>query len=182
MLVMSIAFFVIYAKTISRVGFEYQNTILVPSQENGCTVYSGTIRGKQACFMVSEDKTVVYQYGDKTFGPYSVTSDDVEGLTNGYAKDPAEPFASTILELVNGPELTHKGTWFIWFLVVFACVLNALSMMFEDELFYWELKFKIRNADRAEPSDWESVGRYIGSAVLTMMAFVLFMQGLQICL
>lgn len=71
MIVMAIAFFMIYSTTTSQVGFEYKDTILVPSQEYGSTVYSGKINGIQSCFTVSEDKSVVFQHGNKTFGPYT---------------------------------------------------------------------------------------------------------------
>lgn len=67
MIAMALVFALIYPMTISQVGFEYKNTILVPSQEDGSTVYSGKIQGKQAHFTVSKDKTVVFQYGDKTY-------------------------------------------------------------------------------------------------------------------
>ena len=40
MIAMALVFAVIYPMIISQVGFEYKNTILVPSQENGSTVYS----------------------------------------------------------------------------------------------------------------------------------------------
>lgn len=60
MIAMALVFAVVYLKTISQVGFEYKNKILVPSQENGSTVYSGKIRGQQAHFTVSEDKTVIF--------------------------------------------------------------------------------------------------------------------------
>ncbi len=237
MIIMAIAFWVVYSLTISQVGFEYKDTILVPSQENGSTVYSGKIKGQQARFMVSEDKTVVFQHGDKTFGPYTakedsaaipkdaemaedmtgvellqgdsilfrggvlkfadgyllynedgtlnnfgityVTSDGIERDENGNAIDPVEPSASTILNLMNDPKLTHKGEWFAWFGAVLICVLNALLILFADELFRWNLKFQIRNADHAEPSDWEIAGRYISWTVLTIMALVLFIMGLQ---
>ena len=65
MTAMMLVFAVLYPVTISRVGFQYKGTILVPSQENGNTVYSGKIQGKQAHFTVSEDKSVVFQYGKK---------------------------------------------------------------------------------------------------------------------
>lgn len=68
MLAMTLVFAVIYARTISRVGFEYGDSILVPSQENGSIVYSGKVQWEQAHFTVSEDKTVVFQYGEKTYG------------------------------------------------------------------------------------------------------------------
>ena len=237
MITMTLVFAVIYPMTISQVGFEYKDTILVPSQENGSTVYSGKIQGQQAHFMVPEDKTIVFQYGDKTYGPYTVkedptaipkdeemqeymtgvelrqgedilfrggvletgdsywlynedgtldnfgfsyvTSDGIERDENGNVIDPIEPSASTILELMNDPELKHKGEWFAWFGAVFICVLNALSILFADELFRWNLAFQIRNVDNAEPSDWEIAERYIGWTVLTITALVLFIMGLQ---
>ena len=70
-----LGFGALYAVTISRVGYEYRDTILVPTQENGATVYSGEIGGVPASFTVTESKTVTYRYGDKTYGPYTVTED-----------------------------------------------------------------------------------------------------------
>jgi len=240
MMVMAITFLAVYSMTISRVGLGYKGTILVPSQENGNTVYSGKIQGQQARFTVSEDKTVVFQHGDKTYGPYTakedptavpkdeelaeymtgvellqgdsilfrggvldsddrywllynedgtlndenlgityVAGDGIERDEKGNAVDSMSPSVSTILDLMNGPQLTHKGVWFAWFSAVFLCVLNALLILFADELFRWNLKFQIRDADRAEPSDWEIAERYIIWTVLTIMALILFIRGLQ---
>ena len=237
MIVMALVFAVVYPLILSRVGLEYKDTILVPRQENGSTVYSGKIQGQQAHFTVSEDKTVVFQHGDKTYGPYVAkedpaaipkgeelpgdmtgvelrqgedilfrggvlntgnsyylfnedgtlgdiefsytTGDGIERDQNGNVIDPLEPSASTILELMGDPKLTHKGEWFVWFGAVFLCVLNALSILFADELFRWNLAFQIRNVDHAEPSDWELAGRYITWTVLAMMALVLFIMGLK---
>ena len=72
MIAMALVFAGIYSMTISRVGFAYRGAILVPSQENGSTVYSGRVQGRQARFTVSEDKTVVFQHGDKTYGEYTI--------------------------------------------------------------------------------------------------------------
>lgn len=237
MIIISLVFSVVYSRTISKVGFEYKDTILVPSQESGSTVYSGKIQGQQAHFIMSEDKTVVFHYGDKTYGPYTVkedptaipkdeefreemtgvelyngeellfrggilkfgdntmlynedgtvesfgfsyvTSYGVELDENGNEIDPIEPSASDILELMNDPELTHKGEWLTWFEGVFICVLTALSILFADELFRWNLAFQIRDVEKAEPSDWEIAGRYIGWTVLPIMALILFIVGLR---
>ena len=237
MIVMALVFAVIYPMTISRVGFAYKDKILIPTEENGGTVYSGKLMGEQASFTVSKDKTVVFQHGDKIYGPYTakedataipkdeemaeymtgvelrqgdeilfrggvletadswwlynedgsldnfgfsyVTSDGIERDENGNIIDPVEPSATTILKLMNGPELTHKGEGLAWFGAVFICILNALSIFFADELFRWNLAFQIRNVDRAEPSDWEIAGRYIGWSVMTIMALVIFIMGLQ---
>lgn len=237
MAVMALIFSVVYFVTVSRVGFKYKNTIFVPGQENGSTIYSGKLKGEQAHFTVSEDKTVVFQYGDKIFGPYTakedptaipkdeemaeymtgvelrqgdsilfrggvldhgggywlynedgtldhfgisyVTGDGIERDENGNVIDPVEPSASTILNLMDDPELTHKGEGIAWFGAVFLCVLNALLILFADELFRWNLKFQIRNAEHAEPSEWEMERRYISWTVLAAAVPVLFIMGLQ---
>ena len=237
MIIISLIFSVVYSRTISKVGFEYKDTILVPSQDNGSTMYSGKIQGQQALFIMSEDKTVVFHYGDKTYGPYTVkedptaipkdeefreemtgvelyngekllfrggilkfgdttmlynedgtvesfgisyvTSYGVELDENGNEIDPIEPSASDILELMNDPELTHKGEWLTWLEGAFICILNALSILFADELFRWNLAFQIRDVEKAEPSDWEIAGRYIGWTVMAIMALVLFIVGLR---
>lgn len=237
MIIISLIFSVVYSRTISKVGFEYKDTILVPSQDNGSTMYSGKIQGQQALFIMSEDKTVVFHYGDKTYGPYTVkedptaipkdeefreemtgvelyngekllfrggilkfgdntmlynedgtvesfgfsfvTSHGVELDENGNEIDPIEPSASDILELMNDPELTHKGEWLTWLEGAFICILNALSILFADELFRWNLAFQIRDVEKAEPSDWEIAGRYIGWTVMAIMALVLFIVGLR---
>ena len=47
----------------------------MPSEEDGCTVYSGKIYGTAASFTVSADKTVIFQYGNTVYGPYTVKED-----------------------------------------------------------------------------------------------------------
>lgn len=238
MTAMALIFAVIYSRTISRVGYRYNDAILVPTQENGNTVYSGKIQGQQTCFTISNDKTVIFQYGDKIYGPYTVkedaaaipkdnelsesmtgievregndilfrggvmdfgdfywlysedgtsdsivafsyvTSDGVERDENGNPIDRMKPSASTIYELTNNPELVHKGDGLAWFGAVLICILNAVSILFADELFHFNLSFQIRNSEQAEPSDWEIIGRYIGWTVITIIALVLFATGLQ---
>lgn len=238
MAAMTILFAVIYIRTTSRVGFEYQDAILVPSQENGGTVYSGKIQGQAAEFTVSAVKTVTFRYGDKTYGPYTAKEDPtaipkdnefasemtgvelldgntvlfrggvlkqennywlydengvfdnllglsftdsngVERDENGNIIDSVEPSATTILRLMNDPQLIHKGTWSAWFGGVFLCVLNTFSILFADELFHLHMAFRIRNADRAEPSELEIAGRYFGWTAMAIVSLVVFVIGLQ---
>lgn len=73
--VMVLVFSVLYPVTMSRVGYSYRDAILVPGEENGTTVYSGKIQGKAARFSVTPDRTVTFQYGDLTYGPYLVKDD-----------------------------------------------------------------------------------------------------------
>lgn len=225
--VMILAFTVIYPIVTARSGFLYEGTILVPSEEDGCTVYSEKIYGTAATFTVSADKTVIFQYGNTVYGPYTVKEDptaipkdsDLQtqmtgielrcggeivfrgGVVNSgdwrmlYNEDGSfdllrsitatmsdgtmEPSVSTILDLTDGPALTHKGTWLGWFGGVLICVIAALTMLFADELFRWNASFLVRNAEEAEPSDWEIAGRYITWTVLPVMAAVIFILGLK---
>ena len=237
LLAMALVFAVVYHMTIARVGVLYQNAIFVPAEENGVTVYSGKLRGKQAEFTVSADKTVSFRCDGQTYGPYTVKEDPTarpedefgrEGMTgveirdgeellfrggfwqsdgsfwlrnadgsmdldmqtyvveNGVKKDsdgniidPAKPSASDILRLVYGPELTHKGSWLAWFGAVFISLLNAGSILYADELFHWNLSFQIRNAETAEPSDWELMERYLSWTVVTIMLLVIYIVGLR---
>lgn len=227
MAVMILAFTVIYPIVTALSGFLYEDTILVPAEEDGGTVYSGKIYGTAATFTVSADKTVIFQYGNTVYGPYTVKEDptaipkdsDLQtqmtgielrcggeivfrgGVVNSgdwrmlYNEDGSfdllrsitatmsdgtmEPSVSTILDLTDGPALTHKGTWLGWFGGVLICVITALTMLFADELFRWNASFLVRNAEEAEPSDWEIAGRYITWTVLPVMAAVIFILGLK---
>lgn len=239
MILMTLIFAVLYAVTITRVGYRYKGAILVLKQQDGNAVYSGKIDGTRTQFIVSKDQSVVLQHGDATYGPYTMKEDpaaipstmasysqttvaipssmasnsQITGveIRNGnsllfrggvlaldgdywfYKQDGSlanfdiigsqedvsmEPSLSTIYELLRGPELTHRGKALAWFGAVFFCVLNALSILFADELFKWGLSFRIQNPEAAEPSNWEIAERYIGWTGVTVAALGLFVVGL----
>lgn len=237
MLAMVLIFAFIYPKTISKNGYLFNDTILISTIEDGNTMYSGKIQGQQACFTVS-DHSVVFQYGDKTYGPYTVNvdptaipkdnemtgnmvgieiydgdsvyfrggvmnlgdsywlstedgtydsmmeisfvgSDGIERDENGNPIDRMQPSPASIYELMNNPQMTHKGDAHGWFVAVLICILNALFIIFADFLFRWNLAFRIRNVDDVEPSDWEIAGRYICWTVMIIVALALFITGLQ---
>ncbi len=234
---MLLVFSALYPVTLRRVGFDYQDTILVPRAENGGTVYAGKIDGQPASFTVSAEKAVSFQWGDKTYGPYTAKEDPTavpegdnlpgsmvgvelrdgetvvfrggaaksgqtfllfdedgtwEGLRlsystgdgtlwdeNGNPIDPMDPSPQTVLALMAGPELTHRGSVPGWLLGALICVLNAVSILFADELFRVGLALRARNIDGAEPSDFELAGRYVSWAALAVLAFVVFVLGLR---
>lgn len=91
---------------------------------------------------------------------------------------PMEPTASDIIELAKGPELTHRGDWALWLEAVIFCIATALAILFADEIFRLGLRLQIKNADRAEPSDWEIAGRYVAWTLLPILAFIIFIVGL----
>ena len=78
-----------------------------------------------------------------------------------------------------GPELTHKGYWFAWVGGILLCVLNAVSILFADELFRFWLSFRIESPELVEPTDWEIMGRYFGWVVMTIGILVVFILGLS---
>ena len=234
-----VVFTAVYIVASNRMGFAYQNTILIPSDEDGATVYSGKIRGQQAVFTVT-DGTVTFRYGDRVYGPYTVREDataipeehaDIaSALTgvevrlgeeilfrggvyhspdigvvlfgedgdsnmvdvvvvmsdgtridgNGNVVDQMEPSVTTIVTLAEGPELTHRGEWMPWVYGVVFTLMCAVSILFADELFRWNLSFQIRNVDRAEPTDWEIAGRYISWTVLAGGAQIMYIMGLTL--
>ena len=98
---------------------------------------------------------------------------------DGNVVDPMEPSVKTILKLVDGPDLTHKGDWEVWFYAMLISVIIAISILFADELFRFNLAFQIRDADYAEPSDWEIASRYVGWTLTTILVFVAYLTGLQ---
>lgn len=104
MAAMCLAFAVIYPVTLSRVGFSYQNAIFVPKQENGGTVYSGRLSFKKASFTVSADQTVLFQYGDTCYGPYTAKEDPT-----AIPADAELAARMTGVELCNGNELLFRG-------------------------------------------------------------------------
>lgn len=98
-----IVFTVIYTITVARKGFEYNNAILVPAQENGNTVYSGKIRGEQAIFTVYADKTVEFRYGNKLYGPYTAKEDP-----SAIPKDDEGEYMTGV-ELRQGDKILFRG-------------------------------------------------------------------------
>ena len=233
-LIMALLFTVLYIITTSRIGFNYQDSILVPNEENGVISYSGTIKGQNAVITVPTDNSVIFKIGEKTYGPYIAKKDpsavpkDITGLTGveirceeeiffrggvtysgdyfmlynedgelhgftitavmgdgttvdseGNVIDPLAPSASTILRLLNNPELTHKGSWLFWLIGVFVCGVTFVTILFADELFQWHLSFRVRDAYQAEPSDWELFGRHISWAAYPILALVIFIMGLK---
>lgn len=229
-------FSVIYPVTMGREGYLYRGALLTPGQEEGGTVYTGTVNGVQARFTVAPDRAVTFQYGEAVYGPYTAVEDpsavpesaDMSGLTgvevrkgeevifrggvvrqgdtlwlyhengdlenggitittstgvtldeDGNMVDPNEPSLSTILELMGGPALTHKGDWLPYLLGVFLCAVTAVTILFADELFRFQLSFRVRDVENAEPTDLEIFGRYVAWTVLPIAALVIFALGLQ---
>lgn len=97
--------------------------------------------------------------------------------SEGNLVDQMSPSATTILLLTNGPELTSKADWLGFFYGILVSIATAISILFADDLFRFNLAFQIRNVEQAEPSDWEITGRYIGWILLPVLAFAIYLSG-----
>ena len=229
--IMFLAFTVAYCTVSSRVGYAFKKAILLPHREDNNIIYTGRALGEDISITVS-DKTVIFSYEEKTYGPYTVKEDpsaiaedltfpatgveilqdgsiffrgsfypdssigmllfDEDGFlgsltttangirydSSGNPIDEMAPTAYDILELTYGPQLTNKGIWHLWFFGIFLSALGAIHILFADEIFRHNLSFQIRNADRAEPSDWEIAMRYILWTFWTVAALISYWIGL----
>ena len=114
----------------------------------------------------------------EVLGSITAGGKSLEG--NGNTADPMEPSAGVLLELMYGPVLlTHRGDWNIWLFGTLICAAVSVSILFADELFRWNLRFRIRDPERAEPSEWEIAGRYLTWTMLLILAVTVFIAGLQ---
>ena len=100
--------------------------------------------------------------------------------SEGNEIDQMAPSPSTILNLMDGPELTSKGEWTAWFFGVFLSMITAVLILFADEIFRWNLSFRIRDAYGAEPSEWEIADRYISWTILPIAVLVIYIIGLSV--
>ena len=67
LVVMAVFFSALYGVTASRVGYLYRDSILVPRQVDGATLYEGRLGDADCIFTVTAD-TVTLVCG-KTYGP-----------------------------------------------------------------------------------------------------------------
>lgn len=130
---------------------------------------------------VTDEQEDFWLVDEDNFSPFTMTytmSDGMEYDGNGNPVDHMEPTPYQIVSLLRGPELTHRGQWEIYGMMLFSSLLVALSVLFADELFYLSLTFRVRDAEYAEPSDWEIASRFISWTILTGAILLGYCMGL----
>ena len=95
-------------------------------------------------------------------------------ITFDSATSEPEPTPGTILRFANGPEASPRGSGPGLLLGLLLGAVCVLSILFEDQLFRWQLSFQIQDPDRAEPSEWELFGRWMGWISLTGLAAFIY--------
>lgn len=146
----------------------------VELREDGEVLFRGGVYDKGTfLMMVSEDGT------DVNFGTSAELSNGTVINGNNEVVDPMEPSASTILRLMEGPKLTHKGQGVFCFLGLFISLVAVVYILFADELFRLKFVFHVRNSEDIEPSDLELGMRPICWTVMVASALIAYIMGLR---
>lgn len=123
--------------------------------------------------LVDEDGNPISPTVTVSFGEDGTYGADGQSITSS-----PEPDAADVLILTSSPALVHRGDGMAYLGGTFLVALNAVAILFADELFRFDLRFQIRNPERAEPSDWELFSRHAGWVVLTVAAIIVYILGL----
>lgn len=152
-----------------------------PSDMTGVALYDGETLLFRGGFWPSGEFPQLFSADgspDLLFELYTIEN-GVKMDAQGNVVDPAKPGAADILRFALAPELTHKGSWLVWFGAVASSFITAFSILYADELFRWNLSFQIRNTEDAEPSEWEILHRYLGWTVAVILVLVIYILGLK---
>lgn len=104
---------------------------------------------------------------------YSVTSSEQHGSTTDSA-----PSVYDILKITVAPEVVRRGHIEGFLLGTFLCLCCAGSILFADALFRFQMSFRIRYPEEAEPSEWELFGRWTSWILLTVLELCIFITGM----
>lgn len=118
------------------------------------------------------------QDGSPLYDIIVTMSDGTETYVDGKLVDPFEPSPYTVVSLLRGPELTHKGEWSAFLTCLLLSAILAVSILFADELFRFRMSFRVQDVNALEPSDWELASRHIGWGLLTGLILILYFVGL----
>ena len=125
---------------------------------------------------IREGEEILFRGGVLVNEDYMVFVD--EKIYDGQEPPIYRQYAETILRLLAGPKLISRGNFWAWLGGVIVAALTALSIVFVDELFYWSMSWRVRNAELAEPSDWEEFTRPIGWLLGLICSLGIFISGL----
>lgn len=81
--------------------------------------------------------------------------------------------------LLEPPALRSRVDGEGYFLGSLMVAIGAVGILFADELFRWGLRWRIRDPERAEPSEWELFSRGLSWVVATILALIGYMSGLS---
>ena len=136
-------------------------------------IFRGSVRDTGAALLFYDENGDFESFSDSYFETNGVV------IMDGKVIDQNEPTKAELIEISSGPAIVHKGNWGLWFVGVFFCILNALSIIYADEIFRFYLSFRIEHPENAVPSDWELTSRYLGWLIVLIPIIMFFVIGLR---
>lgn len=123
---------------------------------------------------------LVNENGTKLNGLEIVTNGTAYGLDGSrQIYEDGLSITRAISLLLEGPSVRSRVHGEGYFLGTLVVAINAVAILFADELFRWNLRWSIRHPERAEPSEWELFSRGFSWVVLTIVALIGYMMGLS---
>ena len=127
------------------------------------------------------DWPVLYDEDGEPFGLVTVTYGTSGGRIYGAdgrelsQRDLHKPSLTAMAKLVlQGPELTHRGSFVLYLLVTLLAAFNIFQICFPGLMFRWSIMWHVRDPDAAEPSDWYILMERVEWVILTGMAAVFY--------
>lgn len=155
------------------VEWEYPNLIGVEIREGDSVLFRGGYT-ENLSLLIGEDDEF-----DSSISHVTYSVNGVERDAEGNVVDPHQPSLFTILRFSQLPEAdAHRGSLMYWFFGLLTAGIAALLIKFDDTLFRWDLSFRIRNPEYAEPSDWEIFSRIFSWIAFILLSLGLFIAGL----
>ena len=96
----------------------------------------------------------------------------------GASADKGEHEIAAILEMAVSPDISTRGMKDLLFMGIFLSFCCVITILFEDQLFRWNLRFQIRDPQNAEPSEWELFSRWLSWIVFTILSIAAYIVGL----
>ena len=101
------------------------------------------------------------------------------GYSEVHTSVPVEPSLKTVLRFTIAPDLVYRGDIEALLIGLFCSIACMASAFWAEELFRHNLKFSIKHAENAEPSEWALMSRWISWLTLTVLTLVLYIGGLS---
>lgn len=145
--------------------------------DTGLIIYEGDRQIFRGAYGFFQGISFFEEAPDKPWDRYSPIYFKGDSSFGTPAWDP--PFGLIVRMALGETPVTHRGNWeFYWVGLVFSAA-AALLMIYAEGLFRFDLRFRIKDPEKAEPSDWELMGRYFGWVVMTLFALGVYITGLS---
>lgn len=155
----------------AREDFETNSDIMYATLSGVEVHKDGELLFRGAWLPINDTLRLYHENGSSDFGTTSIILSPSGSVLN-------DPGAATILRLLYAPNVAWRANFTGLACGIVLCVVCMVSLLYADELFRWNLRFRIRNTEDAEPSEWELFSRQLSWVVCTGLAVVIFILGL----